>query len=442
MQDLPGHERQEDLKMAQVSPFKGLVYNQDKLISPRDVVAPPYDVISKEEQDELYRRHPHNIVRLILGKIEKGDGLKNNRYTRAGAYFEKWLKEKALFQDEKKAIYVYSQIYNDGSKPVERVGFIGLMKLNKGRGRKRDVLAHENTLASPKLDRLNLIRSVKANLSPIFVLYDDASHSIVKILKRFCAKETPFLDMDYDNVTHTVWRLDDPRVIKRIEGLMRHKDIFIADGHHRYEAACTYSAEVAGRRAPAALKKNSKYLMAYFVETDERMLTILASHRVVRDIGALVKDEIKKRLLKYFQIEKARDVKSVIAKLRDSADSPIFGMYMGGEFSTARMKSVKFSDSIIKNSSREWKRLDVTILHLFILEYALGIRDDDDNVEFVKDAKEAVRLVESGRFKLAFFLNPTKVSEVKQIARLGERMPRKATYFYPKPLSGLVINKL
>ena len=429
--------------MARIAPFKGLVYNQDKLISPRDVVAPPYDIISREMQDSLYRSHPHNIVRLILGKIKKSDNLKNNRYTRAKNDFETWIKDKVLSQDEKKAIYVYAQIYGDGKKTIERVGFIGLMKLNNGRGRRR-VLAHENTLSSPKLDRLNLIRSTRANLSPIFVLYEDASHGIAKMLKTFCAREEPFLDIDFDNTNHKVWRLDEAAAIKRMSSLMRPKDIFIADGHHRYEAACTYSVEIENKLAPRELKSNSKYLMAYFVEADERMLTILPSHRVIRDIGVLKKGEVKKRLEKWFYIEKALDAESLMSKLVGSfANSHIFGMYLGAdEFYALRMKSVKISDSIIKNNSMEWKRLDVTILHLFMLEYALGIRDDDDNVEFVKDAKDVVRLVDSKRFKLAFFLNPTKVAQVKKIARLGERMPRKATYFYPKPLSGLVINKL
>ena len=314
---------------------------------------------------------------------------------------------------------------------MERIGFIALMKLSPGG--KVNVLPHENTLLAPKLDRLNLIRSVSANLEPIFVLYEDRPHKVSNILKKFCRGYKPFVDIEYDKVSHAVWRLTDAGMIRRIDRFIRAKDIFIADGHHRYEVALTYAIEM---RRPT-------YLMSYFVELNEDILTILPTHRLIKDVGVLKTEGIINSLSKFFDIEKVSDLDSLVSVLNAGKEAPIFGAYLGkGIFRILKLKSVKIAGRLIVNHSVDWKRLDVTILHLFILEYVLGIRDDDDNVEFINDPEEATRLVDKGRYKIAFYLNPTKVREVKRIAKLGERMPRKATYFYPKPLSGLVINKL
>ncbi|MFA5147479.1 MAG: DUF1015 domain-containing protein [Candidatus Omnitrophota bacterium] len=428
--------------MATVKPFKGIIYNKGKVGKVEKVIAPPYDVIPKEMQASLYRRDPHNVVRLILGKIYPGDTSRNNRYTRAKRSFDSWLKGGVMVRDEADSLYIYSQTYRYGGRRFERTGFMGLMGLDGGKG-KDSVLSHENTLRAPKVDRLSLIRSIKANLSPIFVLYEDGRHAIVNILKRHCRAKRPLIDLYYDDVRHRMWRLDDARDIKRIEALMRPKDIFIADGHHRYEVARAYSAEVQRRGAGDELKKNSKSMMVYFVESDERMLTILPAHRLVKDIGALKEGDILQRVERSFFVQKMRSMKVLMGALERSGGAHAFGMYTGkGRFYLLKLKSVAYSDRVIRENSDTWKRLDVTILHLFLMQHVLGIRDEDDNVEFVKDPGELPGLVDKRRFKIAFFLNPTMVSQVKRIARMGERMPRKATYFYPKPLSGLVINKL
>ncbi|MBI5144006.1 MAG: DUF1015 domain-containing protein [Candidatus Omnitrophica bacterium] len=416
--------------MPSIKPFKGIIYNLKKTKSLSGVIAPPYDVISEEMQDDLYRHNPYNIVRLTLGEIRSTDDVKDNRYTRAKTFFESWLKGHVMIQDRKEAIYIYSQTYRQNAKYVERIGFIALMKLSVRK--KKNILPHENTLLAPKLDRLNLIRSVKANLEPIFVLYEDRSHRILDALKRFCRENRPFIDIEIDKVVHRVWRLADPDIIRRIQKFMQAKDVFIADGHHRYEAAFTY-----------ALETKAAYLMSYFVELNEKMLTVLPTHRLIKDIGILKKEDINSRLSKFFDMEKTSNLDSLVSKLNAMRELSVFGAYLGeGIFHILKLKDARISDRLIKNHSKDWKRLDVTILHLFILEYVLGIRDDDDNVEFIKDPKEAARLVNKGKYKIAFYLNPTKVGEVKRIAKLGERMPRKATYFYPKPLSGLVINRL
>lgn len=419
--------------MSSIKAFKALIYNKKKIPDISKVVAPPYDVIPPKMQEELYRRHPYNVVRLILGKINKTDSPNDNRYTRSGKFFRELIEKDILTQIEVPAIFIYSQRYKEGAKEVERLGFIALMEIDLGPG--KSILAHENTLAAPKTDRLNLMRTVKANLSPIFVLYDDSNHAIVKMMKKFRTGVRPLIDVKFDNVRNIVWQLDDPAIIKKIGDIMRKKDIFIADGHHRYETARNYALE--------SQSEDAKYLMSYFVESDEKMLTVLPAHRLVRDIGILRKADIKIKLGKFFTVEKVKNLNKLMSRLNSLRNDHVFGIYLGkGDFCILKLKNIKDPDAVIADKPKAWRRLDVSILHNFLIEHVLGMRDDDDNIEFVKDPKETAHFVDSGKFKIAFFLNPTKVSQVKEIAKLGARMPRKATYFYPKPISGLVINKL
>ncbi|MFH0763969.1 MAG: DUF1015 domain-containing protein [Candidatus Omnitrophota bacterium] len=418
--------------MPKVKPFKAVRYNTAKVKDMSRVVSPPYDVISPKLHDELYRRDEHNFVKIELNRIEPSDGETRNRYTRSRDLFESWLKDGVLARGDNDALYIYALKYNKPAKTIEQVGFIGLMGLEPEGGNR--VLPHENTLAAPKEDRLKLIRAVKANLSPIFVLYEDRAHGLTQILKKFMSGNKPLIDIESDGVRHRLWKIEDRNSIRKIGKMMARKDIFIADGHHRYEVSRMYSRE--------AGTDSSKYMMVYFVEMDDRMLTVLPAHRILKNIGNLNKDEVLKRAERFFRVEKAASLNALMARMSKASGKHAFGMYLGKkDYRLLRLKSVKDSDKAIENKPAPWKRLDVSILHHFIIQHMLGIRDDDDNVEFLKSAEDSVDAVDSGKFKLAFFLNPTKVTEVKKIAGIGERMPRKSTYFYPKPLSGLVINK-
>ncbi len=426
--------------MPSIRPFKAIIYNRGKIKDIAKVVAPPYDVIPPKMQAALYRKHKNNVVRLILGKIEKSDTASDNRYTRAKKILESWLKSDILVPDDKEAIYIYSQRYKYEGKRIERTGFISLMRLELSD--KRRVLPHENTLKAPKADRLNLMRSVKANLSPIFMLHEDDKNEISGILKKISAKTKPFIDIDIDNVRSRVWRLEEKGAIKGIEKFMAGRNIFIADGHHRYETAINYANEVENSGMSETLKSNSKYTLAYFCKLDDDSLTILPTHRLIRDMGRLGRFDVIERLKKFFVIEEYAAVKKALSRLKECKDHHAFVMYMGGKkFYCLRLKKESAVRAFMGKGSREWKDLDVAMLHLFVIQNILAIRDEDDNIEFVKDAQEALELVDKDKFKIAFLLNPTKVSQVKKVAKHGEKMPRKATFFYPKPLSGLVINK-
>jgi len=413
-----------------VRPFRAVRYNIEKLKDLSRVVAPPYDIILKDMQDRLYRASPNNVVRLILNKTTPKDTRSDNRYTRAKKFFDLWIRKNVLIRDRTDSFYIYSQKYKYGDRDVEQVGFVGLMGLEMGA--KDKVLPHENTLAAPKKDRLDLTCAVRANLEPIFVLYDDGN--VTKLLKKCCAQEKAIIDVKWEKVRHRVWKIDDPTAIGAIEAHMKGKDIFIADGHHRYEVAKMYAEE-----SPDSA---SKYIMVYFVEADEDTLTVLPAHRLIKEMKGLKKDDIIARLSEFFRLEKAPGLSKMMDALKGLSAKHAFGMYLGkGNFYILRLKNIEASDSVIEGKPEAWKHLDVSILHLFIFQHILGVRDDDDNIDFLKDPTKVVKAVDSGKFGSAFFLNPTKVSEVKKIAKMGERMPRKSTYFYPKQLSGLVINK-
>jgi len=423
-----------------IRPFRAVRYDRKEVGDLSKVVAPPYDIIPPKLQDELYRKHPNNIVRLELGKIKNTDDAKNNRYTRASGLMREWLKSGVLSQDERPAIYIYFQKYKYGGKTIERKGFIGRMGLDLGK--KTKILPHENTLMAPKIDRLNLTRATKSNLSPIFVLYEDSRGRVGSVLRSFVSKHRPVIDVDFEGVNNRVWMMDDPDSIRNIEKILGKSDVFIADGHHRYEVARMYARELEKKNVPVSEKDSSKYTMAYFVESEEKALAILPTHRAVKDTGGLSERDIIGRLEKFFIITKAPTLAKTISLLNRFGREHVFGMYTGrNNFYVLRLKSTRYSDGAIKDKPKDWKRLDVSILHLFIFQTVLGISDSDDNIEFFKSPDDAANLVKRGKLKIAFFLNPTRASQVRRIAHIGERMPRKSTYFYPKPVSGLVINK-
>lgn len=426
--------------MPKIRPFKAVRYNKSLIKDLSRVIAPPYDIIPPKSQDELYRKHENNIVRLILGKIKRSDNARDNRYTRAAALLKSWLKTGVLIQDKKPAIYIYTQSYRYGGRKINRFGFMARMGLDLGK--KTKILPHENTLLAPKLDRLSLTRATKSNLSPIFVLYEDKGKKVGSALRSFISGKRPAIDVNFEGVNNKVWVLDEPKLIKMIEKLLGKDDVFIADGHHRYEVARMYAREIGKRDVPAPERKSAKYTIAYFVESDERSLTILPTHRAAKDIEGLSKREALSRLEEFFTVQKASSLSNMMSKLDKLSGEHAFGMYSGGkDFYVLRLKNIRYSDDAIKDKPKDWKHLDVSILHLFVFKKVLGISDSDDNIDFFKSPDDAAASVKSGKTRMAFFLNPTKAAEVRRIAHIGERMPRKSTYFYPKPVSGLVINK-
>lgn len=423
--------------MPKIVPFKGILYNQNGMKMFAKAVTPPYDAISSEQQKMYYRQSQYNIIRLILGKTNIGDNENNNKYTRAAGFLNDWLKKGVLKRDRKPSIYLYSQQYRYGAENKMRWGFIALMKINNSD--RSSILPHEEIMLGPKQDRLNLLEGVKANLSPIFSLFSDPGGKITALIKKYCKQSRPYINFEQEQVVHKLWRISDKMTINKITENMKNKQVFIADGHHRYQAAMEFYNQMRGRGVGRSDKYN--YVMVYFTASSKAGLTILPTHRLLT--SKIGKDELKKRLDKYFKLTKFNNYLDVVLSMEKAErKNHLFGMYEGESFYLLRLRSKKISDNVIgRKKPLQWKKLDVAILHSLILGKILSLKNGAEKIGYTQDASFAIREVDNGRYRMVFFLNPTKISQVTAIAEKGMKMPQKSTYFYPKVVSGLVINK-
>ncbi|MFH1045712.1 MAG: DUF1015 domain-containing protein [Candidatus Omnitrophota bacterium] len=415
--------------MPEIRPFRGVCYNLEKVGSIGKVVTEPYDVISPQQQEAYYQLHPNNVIQLILGKRFPGDTDRDNQYTRARKIFKDWQKEKVLLRDQAESIYIYTQTYTSALGQKTRTGFVALMKLEDFA--KNAVLPHENTFAHPVQDRSTLLKTVRANLSPIFALFGDPKLAITTLLKRYTKAEAPIFCFEKDGVTHRLWRLSDKKSIAAIKRALKDKQIFIADGHHRYEAALSN-------------KKDYNYVMTYFTATTDPGLTILPTHRVVKINEQQKIPTLIKHLQKNFTFRHFSAAEELLSFLEQAPQrQSVFGVYAKGEgfFSLMLTKNPPAKKLAQKNHFVR-DNLDAAILHREILGKNSGLTLAEDDILYTRDSKEAVQLVQSNKYQLAFFLRPPTIEQVTKVARAGERMPHKTTYFYPKVFSGLVINPL
>lgn len=412
--------------MADIKGFRGILYNLRKIKDLSKVVTPPYDVISKEEQSEFYKRSPYNIIRILLGKDFKSDDGLNNKYIRAKRYFLEWISKRILIQDKAPSIYIYQQGFKYKNIKRARLGFIALLKLEDFNS--KNIFPHEKTMDGPKEDRLRLLKNVHANLSPIFVLFSDKNKKISHIISENMSKTQPIIDIyDRENTRHSLWRIAEPYQINRIKTIMQDKEIFIADGHHRYEVALEFSREMKEERFG--------FIMSYFTPLEDKGLVILPVHRIVK---GLLRDRVleflKKEIQTKFLLKNLKDRDGLFNFLEEDRKGHRFGVYLG-RAGFWGLNSLKAFDE---------KTLDVDILHKFIivpLVKKLSKKAQNVDIEFTKDIYSAIKIAEKDSQGVAFFLVPTRISQVRDIARFGKRLPQKATCFYPKPLSGLVINR-
>lgn len=444
--------------MAKIVPFRGILYNSERTGDLNKVVAPPYDVISSAYQEELYKRHPHNIVRLILGKAYPDDASGNDRYSRAAADFKKWENDKILVRDEKPGIYYYVQVYKlkDGERKA-RKGFIALAELEEfGKG---GIHPHEKTLAGPKADRLKLMEACNANFSCIFSLYSEPQKTINNFLEDCCITDAPIIDVvDDDGVESKVWRVAKPDVIKRVKEIMADKPLFIADGHHRYETALNYRNMMRERVKDYTGREAFNYVMMYFSNMDDEGMTIMPTHRVIHSIQNFKQKSFLVNCSHFFDIEEVKWDSSIEPRIRKDfykrmeekgKKLPSFGLFISdmNSYFVLTLKEKGIMDKVFGNSIPDvFKSLDVTILHALILNNILGIsasaQENQTNLVYVKGLDEALEEAKKDGRQMTFLLNPTKIEQVKAVASAGQVMPQKSTYFYPKLLSGLVINPI
>ena len=428
--------------MAVVVPVRGLRYNPQAVEDLAAVVTPPYDVITPEAQAQYYARHPYNIIRLEYGKEEPGDDEVNNRYTRAAAAFAAWRERGVLIREKTPAFYLYEQEFQVRGKRMRRHGFFCAVRLE--RFERGVIMPHEETLAGPKKDRLELLRACRANFSPIFGLYADREGSVLAALLR-AAGEPAVSFYDELGHAHRLWVITDAGTVNAVRDRLADRRILIADGHHRYETALAYADEQAG---PGP----HRYVMMVLVNLYDPGLVILPTHRLVRETGKLSLGAFMDALEEQFEIAEAPpasawNFEAFLAGLA-SRGRHAFGLYAGREklYILKLRGDVPVQRLLPQDRSPAWRELDVAVLHHLVLHRILGIGprecENGKALAYTRDAEGALRRVDGGEYRLAFFLNPTRVEEVVAVAEAGDRMPQKSTYFYPKLITGLVINPL
>lgn len=423
--------------MAKIKPFKAVIYNRQKVEDLSKVTCPPYDIISAASQQRYHDSSPYNLIHMLLGKDIPGE----DKYARAGIYFNNWIKDKVFVQDDKPAVYFYLQEYNLKGERKKRMGFIGLLYLDD---KNSSVYAHENTRSEAKEDRLRLIKEVKANLSPIFAVFADKKRIIKYLYQHYIKDEKPFIDITDDEKTaHKLWRLDDATVLARIGASIQDENVFIADGHHRYEVGCAYREEIRRRLNTITGEEDFNYILAYFTSTDPVGLTISPIHRLVKPDKKLELNTFLFNLKDYFDVEAIKDKARFFFLLEKAGRAEhVIGMYQAGRWWLLRLKNIRVLDKLMCDKPKEYRALDVSILNYIILKKILGLDlADKTSVDFEPSAEILLEKVNNDPSCIAFFLNPVKVEKLMAVALAGEKMPPKSTYFYPKVLSGLVINK-
>ncbi|MBN1904309.1 MAG: DUF1015 domain-containing protein [Deltaproteobacteria bacterium] len=441
--------------MAIIVPFRGLTYNFKKITNLSQIITPPYDIISEKEQDSYYNTHPNNIIRLELGKKMAGDNDSDNRYTRAANYLKEWETDDILTRAKQDTLYLTSHSYDpgDGSGTKVRWGFMSLIKIEEeGSG---VILPHEKTFSAHKDDRLKLLKACSTQLSQVFGLYDDAGSGILDTLRKF-TKATPDVSFTFtDGTGHKMWCITDPEAISKVKGFMAKKPIFIADGHHRYETSRNFRNYMRGKHG-AGPEKSYEYVMMYLTDMGEDGLTILPSHRLIKMDRSFDPALFLEKAEPCFNIEKLKTDRSnelefaiglKNALAQNGLKTPSFIFYSKKEqnFYLMGLKN-GVADELLNDLHPSLKKLDVIILSRLILEKVMEFTkadmDNDSLFHYDSNIASTISSVDSGEYDIAFLINPTKIGQVQEIASASQVMPRKSTYFYPKVLTGMVLNKI
>ena len=422
--------------MAEVRPFKALRFNTEKAGDISELVCPPYDIISDEQRKGYIEKNSSNIIRL---ELPKG----SDPYKEAGNTLDKWLADGILKQDDKDSLYIYEEEFDVNGIHAKFKGCILRVKLEEFS--KGIVLPHEETLSKAKEDRFNLMKATNCNFSQIYSLYMDPEHNITNRLDKL-SDCTPVNELtDNEGVTHRLWIVSDPEEIKAVCDEFADKKLYIADGHHRYETALNYRnyCHETGKGTGS-----ENYVMMMLVDMEHPGLVVLPTHRIVRDLPSFDMDKLISCCGEYFDITQESSISEAESKLKSLYDDgkKAFALYCGGKgYTLLVLKDTDILSQLLPGKSAATQGLDVTVLHTLILEKIFGIDAENMakqiNLTYVKQFEDAVESVSSGKAQCAFILNPTRVTEIRDVAAAGEKMPQKSTYFYPKRITGLVMNR-
>lgn len=425
--------------MVEIRPFHGLRYDPHKVGDVAAVMAPPYDVVDEAGRAELAARSPHASIHFILPPGE-GDA----KYPAGAAAFRRQIDE-AMLRDPEPAFYVYHQTFEQGGREHTRKGFIGLVRLTRfGEG---PVLAHERTLAGPKVDRLALMRACQAHLELVFGMFSDPERRWEGAVDPYLGE--PVLRARFDGIDHALWRVDDPRATAALEAVLADRRVYIADGHHRYETMCTYRDELRAQGNPGA-----ELGMIFLSNLDDPGLVVLPTHRLVHSLSRVDLAEVLDTLSPWFSVEHRelpRDAEALASALRPEAGRATFGLTVPGSKALAVLRLRPDFDPAsagLGGLAPALRRLDVVLLHELVLERALGVskaaQEAKTNLAYLKSTPDTLEVAAGGdgHTQLVAFMNATPVSDVVAVCDSGEVMPQKSTFFYPKIPGGLVFHDL
>jgi uncharacterized protein (DUF1015 family) len=438
--------------MSDIRPFRGIRYNPARINDFSTAVAPPYDIISPAEQESYYAKSTYNVIRLILGKEFSTDTDFDSRYTRAARFFKEWQDERILIRDEEPSFYFYAQEFSVQGKRFTREGFFALVRLEEYD--KGIIIPHEKTLSGPKVDRLKLMQTCQANFSPVFGLYPDSRDEVIGQMKSAITGDPLIEVRDKDDVRHQFWRITNQEIISEVKAKLEKEPLFIADGHHRYETALNYRNECRQKKSNYTGKESFNYMMMYLTPLEGEGLVILPYHRVLHSLSNFDFSAFEKQVRETFEVETLAfhpegeyDTRHIFLRRLEEkgGNGHAYGLFARG-VNAYYILTLKQESVSQESKTSPVRSLDVTILEALIFNQILGITSERlrelKNIEYCHNSEEAFHLVKERGFQLAFLLNPTRIEEVKTVALRGETMPQKSTYFYPKLLSGLVINPL
>lgn len=425
--------------MAEIKGYKGLRFNCEKAGKIEELVCPPYDIISDQQREEYIKTNPHNIIRL---ELPKGD----DKYNKAAEILNDWLEKGILVKEDKPAIYIYEEEFTAYGERKAIKGIICRVKLEEFS--KGIILPHEFTLSKAKEDRLNLMKATNCNFSQIYSLYMDGGKNTLGKIDSLSKSEPDIQLQDNDNVTHRMWIIKDEKAIADICNDFADRKLYIADGHHRYETALNYRNYL---REQGLAKEGDAcdYQMMMLVDMEHPGLVVFPTHRLVRNLDSFNAERVIDGCKEYFDVTEHSDVNTIESTLMElyNQGKKAYAFYCGGSsYKLLVLKDTNIIKKLLPNASTATQQLDVTILHTLILEKIFGIDAENMakqiNLTYTKIFDEAISSVQQGNSQCAFILNPTRVSEIREVASNGEKMPQKSTYFYPKMITGLVMNQL
>ena len=442
--------------MAEIHPFQALRYNTER-VALKDALTQPYDKITPAMQDRYYAASPYNLIQIEKGRSLAGDAPANNVYTRAAAKLNEWLADRVLVQDAAPGLYIYSQEYLIPGTHTRRTrtGFIALGRLEDYE--KQIVFRHERTLSAPKTDRLELLRHTKAQTGQLFMLYDDSAKRVETLLDQMMRVNTPLEMADEYGVTHRLWPVFDRDFIAHVRQHTAEKKLVIADGHHRYETALNYRNECRQKTGSSDPMAAHEFAMMTFINTHSKGLTILPTHRLVRNLVNFTFDRFRKSVAPFFDWysypfsnpdERAASFAEFRKDLEDRGRvRRALGIYPGDSaFYLFLLRRDTDLEDLLPDLSESQRDLDVVLLHRLILEKGLGITAEavaaEKNITYEREMDAAIGAVDRGEAQLACLLNPVHIDQMMKIALSGEVLPQKSTDFYPKLLSGIAIYRV